>query len=205
MLFKYILVCLIAYGLGNFATSYIVGKMSAGIDIRKFGSGNAGATNTYRVLGTKMGLVTFLGDVIKGSLAVLIGYLIAGENGKYLAGVFVVFGHIWPVVLGFKGGKGVATIIGVMMAASPLYVLIIAPFGIALIVLTRYVSLSSVLGMLSLPIIMVIRGENMATLAFGTVMAAMIILAHRSNVMKLLKGTESKVNFKRNEKRKDLK
>ena len=203
MLFKYILVCLIAYGLGNFATSYIVGKMSAGIDIRKFGSGNAGATNTYRVLGMKMGLVTFLGDVIKGSLAVLIGYLIAGENGKYLAGGFVVLGHIWPVVLGFKGGKGVATAIGVMIAASPLYVLIIAPFGIALIVLTRYVSLSSIIGMFSLPIIMVIREENMPTLAFGTVMAAMSILAHRSNVMKLLKGTESKVNFKRNEKRED--
>lgn len=205
MLLKYILVCFIAYGLGNFATSYIVGKMSAGIDIRKFGSGNAGATNTYRVLGTKMGLVTFLGDGLKGALAVLIGYLIAGENGKYLAGVFVVLGHIWPLVLGFKGGKGVATTIGVMLAASPLYVLMIVPFGLALIALTRYVSLSSILGMLSMPIIMVIRGENMATLAFGTVMASMSILAHRANVMKLLKGTESKVNFKRNEKREDLK
>lgn len=203
MVFKYILVCLLAYGFGNFATSYIVGKVSAGIDIRKHGSGNAGATNTFRVLGMKMGIVTFVGDALKGALAVLIGYLIAGENGKYLAGMFVVIGHIWPVVLGFKGGKGVATTIGVMIAAMPLYVLMIAPFGILVIAITKYVSLASVLGMFSMPIVMLVRGENTATVAFGTIVAAMSIFAHRSNIKKLMHGTESKFSFKKKDKKED--
>jgi len=203
MLLKYVLVCLITYGLGNFATSYVVGRIGAGIDIRKYGSGNAGATNTLRVLGMKMGLLTFVGDALKGALAVLIGYLIAGENGKYLAGVMVVMGHIWPIALGFRGGKGVATTVGVVIAAMPLYALFIVPPGIALIIITRYVSLTSILGMFSLPLIMLIRGENAYTLAFGIAIAAMSIFAHRTNLIKLLTGKESKIEFKRKEKKED--
>ncbi len=192
---KYIVICILAYGLGNFATSFIVGKLSAGIDIRKHGSGNAGATNTFRVLGLKMGAVVFLGDALKGALAVLIGYLIAGENGKYIAGAFAVIGHIWPIALGFKGGKGVATTIGVMLAASPLYVLMIAPFGITLLVISRYVSLSSVLGMIAMPTLMIIRGEGIVQISFALVVSSISIFAHRNNIVKLVKGTESRIDF----------
>ncbi|TAH63236.1 MAG: glycerol-3-phosphate acyltransferase, partial [Gottschalkiaceae bacterium] len=113
-----IIIAIISYLLGNFATSYILGKIFKKTDIRMHGSGNAGATNALRVFGIKLAAATFLFDALKGVLAVIIGRMILGDIGGYIGGVFVVVGHNWPIVLRFKGGKGVASTIGVALTIN---------------------------------------------------------------------------------------
>jgi len=196
MYLKYILVSVVAYFLGNFATSYIVSMRAAKIDIRKHGSGNAGATNVLRVLGKKAAALTFLGDALKGVVAVLIGRYIAGSNGAILAGLFVVIGHNWPVILGFKGGKGVATTIGSMIAINPLLVSIVFAVGIAVLIITKYVSLASITGMVLFPIAMILFKQGPEYIAFSVAIAIMAIIKHRANIVRLLNGTESKIGKK---------
>lgn len=196
MIIKYIFVSVIAYFLGNFATSYIVSMRSAHIDIRKHGSGNAGATNVLRVLGAKAAAVTFVGDALKGVAAVLIGRYIAGDNGAILSGLFVVVGHNWPVTLGFKGGKGVATTIGSMLAINPLLVSIVFAVGIIVLITSKYVSLASITGMAIFPIAMIIFKQSPEYVAFSVIIALLAIFKHRANIIRLLKGTESKLGQK---------
>ena len=196
MVWKYIITCVIAYLIGNFATSYLVSKKAANIDIRKYGSGNAGATNVLRVLGLKHGLITFAGDALKAVVAVLIGSIIAGENGKLLAGLFVVIGHNWPAALGFKGGKGIAATIGSMAATVPLVALIVIPTGVLILVVTKYVSLASVLGIIMFPIVIVIMSMPMNYIMLSTILCIIAIFKHRANIVRLIKGTESKIGQK---------
>jgi glycerol-3-phosphate acyltransferase PlsY len=193
---KYVFVSVIAYFLGNFATSYIVSMRSAHIDIRKHGSGNAGATNVLRVLGAKAAAVTFIGDALKGIAAVMIGRYIAGDNGAILAGLFVVIGHNWPITLGFKGGKGVATTIGSLLAINPLLVLIVFTVGVIVLVTTKYVSLASITGMVIFPITMILFKQGPEYIAFSFMLAALAIFKHRANIVRLLNGTESKIGQK---------
>lgn len=194
---KYVLVSVIAYLLGNFATAYLVSKVSGKIDIRKYGSGNAGSTNVLRVLGAKPAAIAFLGDVLKGTAAVLIGRYIGGSYGEILAGIFVVVGHNWPIVLGGKGGKGIATTIGLMIPIDPIMVLIIVITGVTVILITRYVSLGSVLGVTIYPIAMIITKKPIEYIIFSLVLSGMAIYRHRSNIGRLLKGTESKIGKKK--------
>ena len=121
---KYVLVSIIAYLMGNIATAYLVSRAVGKIDIRKHGSGNSGSTNVLRVLGAKPAAIVFLGDVLKGTAAVLIGGYIGGGYGEILAGIFVVAGHNWPILLGGKGGKGIATTIGLMLTIYPIAMII---------------------------------------------------------------------------------
>lgn len=193
---KLIIISFIAYFLGNISASYMVAKYLKGIDIRKYGSGNAGATNVFRTLGVKAGLLAFLGDALKGVIAVVLGQLIGGENGQVAAGIFVVAGHNWPVLLGFKGGKGIATTIGVMIAINPLMVAAIVPIGIVVIIITKYVSLASILGMMIFPLLMLITGQPRNLVIFSFLLSAMAIYRHKSNIVKLLNGTESKLGEK---------
>jgi acyl phosphate:glycerol-3-phosphate acyltransferase len=193
---RYVLVSVIAYFLGNFATSYIVSMRSAHIDIRKHGSGNAGATNVLRVLGAKAAAVTFIGDALKGVIAVLIGRYIAGSNGALIAGLFVVVGHNWPVTLGFKGGKGVATTIGSMLAINPLLVSIVFAVGIIVLITTKYVSLASIIGMVIFPIVMIVFKQGPEYIIFSIILAMLAIFKHRTNIVRLLNGTESKLGKK---------
>ncbi|SHI62959.1 glycerol-3-phosphate 1-O-acyltransferase PlsY [Lutispora thermophila] len=193
---KIIIISIIAYFLGNISVSYMIAKCSKGIDIRKYGSGNAGATNVLRTLGPKAGFFAFLGDALKGAIAVVIGNLIGGENGQVAAGIFVVVGHNWPVFLGFKGGKGIATTIGVMSAINPLMVAVIVPIGIVIIIITKYVSLASILGMIIFPLLMLISGQPINLVVFSFLLSAMAIYRHKSNIIKLLNGTESKIGDK---------
>lgn len=196
MIFKYVLVSVIAYFLGNFATSYIVSMRAAHIDIRKHGSGNAGATNVLRVLGAKAAALTFVGDALKGVVAVVIGRYIGGSYGSILAGLFVVIGHNWPIILGFKGGKGVATTIGSMLAINPLLVLIVFAAGIVVLFITKYVSLASITGMVLFPIVMIVFKQGPEYIAFSVIIASLAIFKHRSNIGRLLKGTEAKIGKK---------
>src|SRR5690554_4139407 len=115
---KVVLTVTVSYLLGCFSSAYFLGKMAKNIDIREYGSGNAGATNALRVMGKKIGALTFILDILKGIIAVIIGNKLLGLDGKLLAGIFVVLGHNFPVFLNFKGGKGVATSLGVLMMVN---------------------------------------------------------------------------------------
>ncbi|WP_372994684.1 glycerol-3-phosphate 1-O-acyltransferase PlsY [Lutispora sp.] len=196
MTIKLIIISIIAYFLGNISASYIIAKYTKGIDIRKYGSGNAGATNVFRTLGPKAGLLAFLGDALKGAIAVILGYITGGEDGQIAAGIFVVMGHNWPILLGFKGGKGIATTIGAMIAINPYIVAAIVPIGIVIIIITKYVSLASVMGMTLFPILMLITKQPAKLVLFSFLLSAMAIYRHRTNIVKLLKGTESKLGEK---------
>lgn len=196
MLVKYVLVGVIAYLLGNFATAYLVSKAAAKIDIRKYGSGNAGSTNVLRVLGPKPAAIAFLGDILKGTLAVLIGRYIGGSYGELIAGIFVILGHNWPIVLNFKGGKGIATTIGLMIPIDPIMVLFIVIAGVILISITRYVSLGSIAGVSICPIAMIVTHKPMEYIIFSLILSAIAIFRHRTNIQRLLRGTESKLRLK---------
>ena len=178
---SYILIVIIAYLLGNISTSYIIAKKMMGVDIRTQGSGNAGSTNVLRTLGKKAGAMTFIGDLLKGVIAVLIGKLIATISGVdiatagYLAVVGVVCGHNWPAFLGFRGGKGVATSLGSMIAINP--VLALSCFGIFLVI--------------------VVFTKNSKGLIATLFLTVSVIYTHRENIKRLLSGTERKLGEKK--------
>lgn len=194
---RYVLVSLIAYLLGNIASAYLISKAMGKIDIRNYGSGNSGSTNVLRVLGAKPAAIAFLGDMLKGTAAVLIGGYIGGGYGEILAGIFVIIGHNWPIFLGGKGGKGIATTIGLMLPIDPLMVVIIFTVGIIVIITTRYVSLASVLGVTIYPIAMIITQKPMEYIIFSLILSTIAIYRHRANIARLLKGTESKIGEKK--------
>ena len=199
----YLMIIIIAYLLGNISTSYIVAKRLAGVDIRTQGSGNAGSTNVLRTLGKKAGALTFIGDVLKGLIAVLIARFIAyGVNlddttCAYIAVVAVVLGHNYPVFLGFKGGKGVATSLGSMLGMNPLVALLCLGFFIIIVAITKYVSLGSILGIGLSPIIMMINHNTKGVLV-TLFLAISVAITHRENIKRLLNGTERKLGQKKN-------
>ena len=199
----YLIIIITAYLLGNISTPYIVAKRLAGVDIRTQGSGNAGSTNVLRTLGKKAGALTFIGDVLKGLIAVLIARLIAyGVNlddttCAYIAVVAVVLGHNYPVFLGFKGGKGVATSLGSMLGMNPLVALLCLGFFIIIVAITKYVSLGSILGIGLSPIIMMINHNTKGVLV-TLFLAISVAITHRENIKRLLNGTERKLGQKKN-------
>lgn len=198
----YLIIITIAYLLGNISTSYIIAKRMAGVDIRTQGSGNAGSTNVLRTLGKKAGALTFIGDVLKGVSAVVIARLLAfyfhldQVTCAYLAVVSVVLGHNYPVFLGFKGGKGVATSLGAMLAINPIIALSCLGFFIIIVALTRYVSLGSVLGIGLSPIIMLLI-HDIKGLWVTLFLAISVAYTHRENIKRLLNGTERKIGEKK--------
>ncbi len=194
---KYVLVSIIAYLMGNIATAYLVSRAFGKIDIREHGSGNSGSTNVFRVLGAKPAVIVFLGDVLKGTAAVLIGRYLGGSYGEILAGIFVVAGHNWPILLGGKGGKGIATTIGLMLPIDPLMVVMILIVGIIVIITTRYVSLASIVGVTIYPIAMIITQKPLEYIIFSLILSSVAIFKHRSNIERLLKVTESKFGQKK--------
>lgn len=199
----YIIIVLISYLLGNISTSYIVAKRLTGQDIRTQGSGNAGSTNVLRTLGKKAGAITFIGDVLKGMLAVFIAKLIANILGAdqvvagYLSVFGVVSGHNWPAFLGFRGGKGVATSLGSMLAVNPIMALTcFAIFGV-IVYFTKYVSLGSIVGISMSPIIMLINKNQLGFYA-ALFLSISAIYTHRENIKRLLNNTERKIGQKKN-------
>ena len=146
-------IIILSYFIGNFSSAYILGKIFKNKDIRSYGSGNAGATNALRVFGPKLGLVAFILDILKGIIAVNIGNLLLGYNGAIIASVFVVVGHNWPLFLKFKGGKGIATSLGVMLYLHLPTALICIAIGVFIIYKTRYVSLGSITAAALVPIL----------------------------------------------------
>lgn len=192
---NYIIIAIISYLLGNISFAYILGKLFTKKDVRDYGSGNAGATNALRAFGKKIGAMVFAGDVLKGVAAVLIGRNFGGAVGSYLAGAFVIIGHNWPVLLNFKGGKGVATTIGVMLIINPHVTFVCFIFGFLVIVFTRTVSLGSIVGMALAPVstIIAVNPFDLKLFIFCLLIASMSIYRHKENIKRLIKGKENKL------------
>ena len=192
--FAIIAVC--AYLLGSLSFAIIVSKLTLGKDIRNYGSGNAGLTNSYRTMGAKKTLLVLLGDIAKGAAAVSIGMVLAGPVGKLTAGIFVILGHMFPLYFGFKGGKGV--LVGAVMLAFFDW----RVFGIAFllfllsVIVTKWISLGSILGAISFPITTWVFYHDpvLTAMAFG--MAAVVVFMHRSNIGRIIHGKENKFSFK---------
>jgi glycerol-3-phosphate acyltransferase PlsY len=199
----------IAYLTGSVSSAIFVGKQFFKIDIRNYGSKNAGATNILRVLGPKAALPVFFFDLLKGVIAVVLVRFtnLQHETELYvsfqiLLGICVVTGHIFPIFAGFKGGKGVATTAGVILAMHPYaMMMVLGIFGLCLLT-SRYVSLSSITAAVCFPVIVIIvfgeifnEDETITMKIFSVIAAVMIIFTHRNNIKRLLNGTESKINF----------
>ncbi|MDZ7270601.1 MAG: glycerol-3-phosphate 1-O-acyltransferase PlsY [candidate division KSB1 bacterium] len=202
---RLLLVIVLSYLAGSLPTSIIVSRLFRGIDIRDYGSGNAGATNVLRVLGWKLALVVMIVDVGKGFVAARfiapLGASVLPDHFslvQILAGASAVVGHIYTVFAGFRGGKGVGTGAGVMLALYPLPTLICAAVFLAVAFSTRYVSLASLTAVTLLPLILVFykvalhRQVDTFLLVFAALVAGLIIFAHRSNISRLLAGTENR-------------
>ncbi|OBR64844.1 acyl-phosphate glycerol 3-phosphate acyltransferase [Paenibacillus oryzae] len=193
-----VIAIVISYLLGSVSFSIVIAKWVKGIDIRQHGSGNAGATNTLRVLGKGPGIAVFALDIVKGIAAVGIGHWL-GDNSwiPVLCGLAAITGHNWPIWFGFKGGKGIATAIGIVVVLCFLPALYAGIVAIASIVLTRYVSLGSLLFALLTPLFVLLLGYPMP-LFYGTLAFCLFaFFRHRSNIVKLVKGTENKLGAKK--------
>lgn len=195
-----IISCIIAYLLGSVSTGLIVAHTAHGPDLRSVGSGNTGASNVQRTMGWKYGLITFLGDSVKGVIACLIAWLLTGDHMACLAsGFFAIAGHNWPVYYHFKGGKGVAASCGVLLYCFPVPALICFALTILLIVLTKYISLGSMFLLVSYSILVSLtyQGTNRLFVVLWTVILALICIArHHANIRRLIQGTENKLGNK---------
>ena len=208
----YIIVAIVAYLLGSISFSVIISKKMAGFDVREKGSGNAGTTKVLRSVGKKAAVITLVCDVLKGVVAVLIA-LLAGVIIKdldkallvQLAGVFVIIGHTFPVFFKFKGGKGIATSLGVLLIINWQIGLICLVFALLLMALTRMVSVGSIAAAVLFPVLVlfinqnyiVAESSNWSYLIFSVVIAPLVIFNHRTNLKRIFTGTENKLSFKK--------
>jgi glycerol-3-phosphate acyltransferase PlsY len=195
---------IIAYLIGSIPTSVWIGKRFYNIDVREFGSGNAGATNTFRVLGKKAGIPVLIIDILKGSLAVALAYLSAYTvnsfnfiNLQLGLGVAALVGHIFPIFAGFRGGKGVATILGIVICILPLASVFSLIVFLVSLVSFRIVSLSSMLAGIAFPVVLnlALGNTNPILTTFSIVVAALLVITHRKNIKRLINRQESKVNL----------
>lgn len=194
-----VLSIVLSYLIGAVSFSYLFGRMLKGIDIRKHGSGNAGATNTLRVLGVGPAVAVLLLDAAKGVAAVWIPVWLGSDSAwiQVLCGIAAIAGHNWPVYFGFKGGKGIATTIGVMATLALIPSLIAGAVAILAIALTRYVSLGSLLYTLLLPFLILAFGGDTPIFTISVLVAVFAFVRHRTNIAKLLKGQENKLGSKK--------
>ncbi len=218
-MFLLAIIVILSYLVGSVPTSIIVSKFAKGIDIRNHGSGNAGGTNVMRVLGWKHGFLVILLDALKGALAVVIvarlyfGPLPFANVSPFddftlvqiIAGISAVIGHVWTVFAGFRGGKGIATGLGMLLMLITVEMLIAVGIFILVVTISKYVSLGSLIATISIPVSLILR-ENVfnehingynTILPFVIFLTIFIIYTHRKNVVKIFNGTESKLSFKK--------
>lgn len=218
-MFLLAIIVILSYLVGSIPTSIIVSKAVKGIDIREHGSGNAGGTNVMRVLGWKHGVFVIILDALKGVLAVVVvarlhygGLPFANVSPfddftlvQIIAGISAVIGHIWTVFAGFKGGKGIATALGMLLMIVTIDMLIAVGIFLIVVTISRYVSLGSIVAAISVPTAMIFR-ENVlhdtivgynTLLPFVIAVALLVIYTHRKNVVRILNGTENKLSFKK--------
>ena len=209
----YILMAIIAYSIGSVNFSVIFSKKFAGFDVREKGSGNAGTTNMLRSVGKKAAAITLICDILKGvvsiGIAILLGNIpeINKELLVQIAGVAVILGHTFPVFFGFKGGKGVATSLGVLLLSNWQIGLICLVFALVLMCLTRMVSVGSCAAAVLFPVLTLFINEHYTVLTKGKsgnvyfiyslILAVIVLFNHRSNIKRILNGTENKISFKK--------
>ena len=203
----YIIMAVIAYAIGSVNFSIIFSKKFAGFDVREKGSGNAGTTNMLRSVGKGLAALTLICDILKGVVSILIAIGI-GKIAKdikpeivvQVAGIFAIIGHTFPVYFGFKGGKGIATSLGILLLTNWQIGLICMVFALVLMILTRMVSLGSIMAAVLFPILTIFITDNYIVegnyIIFGLIMALIVIFNHRSNIKRIYKGEENKVSFK---------
>lgn len=205
-----VIVCctVIAYLLGSIPTALWYGEAYFGLDIRKHGSGNAGATNTFRVLGKRAGTIVLLIDAIKGWIATSIAMMLYYshlidwndcETLKLIFGFAAVLGHVFPVFSNFKGGKGVATLLGMVMSVHAEAALVCMVIFFLVFLASNYVSLGSIIASLAFPVLLVLKtfgNENDLNIIFGFALFLMVAVTHRKNIVRLLKGEESRIYFR---------
>ena len=209
MVATYILMAIIAYAIGSVNFSVLISRRVAGFDVREKGSGNAGTTNMLRSVGKGAALVTLILDILKGVIAILIAKYVVGNIADeantailvQLAGFFVVVGHTFPMFFGFKGGKGVATSLGVLLLIQPVIGGICLVFALVVMALTRMVSLGSIMAAVLFPVLTIFIKDNYIAdgytyVFFGIAMAALVIFNHRSNLKRIYKGQENRLSFK---------
>lgn len=195
--FKIIFFLVGSYLIGSIPFAYIITKTARGIDIRNFGSGNPGATNVFRVAGKTYGLITLMFDFLKGLITVSVTKLFYPDliSISIICGLLSIIGHNWPVWLKFRGGKGFATSLGVLLGLIPLVTFFGLITFVIIFILTKYVSLSSVLSSIVVIAMCWIKREQLILCLFVTLTGLMIIIRHRPNIVRLLKGTESKLKI----------
>ena len=209
-MFIYIVITIIAYLLGSISFSVIISKKMAGFDVREKGSGNAGTTNVLRTVGKKASIITLVCDVLKGVVAILVAYIVGlifkDQIDKalliQLAGIAVILGHTFPVFFGFKGGKGIATALGVLLITNWNIGLICLVFALVLMILTRMVSLGSIAAAILFPVLIIFMPHTAYLvdgnyIIYSIILAILVVFNHRTNVKRLLEGKENKLDFKK--------
>lgn len=190
---KYYFVIILSYLLGSISFGHLICTYWKGIDIRKFGSGNIGTTNVGRVLGFKYALLVFLGDALKGFIAVMIARQLGGQWLEVAAGLIAIAGHTWPIFLKFKGGKGIATGAGVIIALVPKVAIIALSLWAIITLVSRYVSLGSIIAAISVPILTLFFYKSLPYFLFGLIGASFVTYKHIPNIKRLLEGKEFKI------------
>ena len=201
MVLKFIAIAVIGYLLGNISSGFLVAKAFGLKDIRKHGSGNSGTTNVLRTLGWLPSILTLIGDCLKGLAACLIGRWLAGDAGMLVGGLAAILGHDFPVFLGFKGGKGIATSLGLIIAIDPWLALALLAVQIIAVAVTRYMSVASLITTVAFPVFTAIlyrQRESYTLLIIAACIAsALSLFGHRGNILRLIRGEENKLDFKR--------
>lgn len=200
---KNFIVLIVCYLIGSITTGDLVARFKK-VNLRESGSGNVGATNVYRTMGIISGIIVLLGDIIKGIIAVLLGRLMSGFSGfnpGIITGILAIIGHNWPVFSGFRGGKGIATSAGVIIALAPLSLIVVLPVWLIVFLISGYVSLASIVCAISLPI-GVLYFYNSANdynykLIFAIFVAALAIYRHKTNIRRLYKGEEHRILYQK--------
>jgi acyl-phosphate glycerol 3-phosphate acyltransferase len=191
-----VVLMIVAYILGSIPNALWIGKVFKGIDVREHGSKNTGSTNAARVLGAKLGILTLILDISKGAIPTLIATMLLDSSiSVILVGICAILGHSFSIFMKFKGGKAVATTVGVFIVLVPGAILLAAVIFFLVFGITRYVSLSSMIGAISLPIWIILFYKNIPLTIFGIIIAILIIVRHKSNIQRLLNGTESKFSI----------
>ena len=183
-----------AYFIGSIPSGLIIGKAFYNTDLRQRGSGNIGATNAWRVLGKKAGFIVFLMDFLKGAIPVLLAENFIGTPwSMVIIGIMAIAGHVFSIFTAFQGGKAVATGLGVVTIMMPNVALIVFAVWLAIVMITRYVSLGSIVASVLVPVLAVLFGYPLPFMDFGVFTATLIVLRHRPNIKRLLNGTENKI------------
>lgn len=207
----YIIIAVIAYAIGSINFSVLISKKIAGFDVREKGSGNAGSTNVLRAVGIKAAVITLICDILKGIVAILIAVLIGNIVGNtdrallvQIAGILVVIGHTFPIFFQFKGGKGVATSLGVLLITNWKIGLICLIFALVIIIITKMVSMGSMGAAILFPVLTIFIGDSFIVpatgfkyLIFSIILAVFVIFNHRENIKRIMNGTENKISFKK--------